>query len=160
MRRFSISKINALNSRGRSIPGTIEPVHSDFWLDLPEGESKLHLFALSRRGQALEQAKTLRLVVEPSNSDRRTSVVRVKVSYAHIFGLENVANGDYWNDVPEFLRFDIQDRLADELMDRAQPENIGILTSIAAIQRERHPYQGVVFAGSGLDELEALFPPG
>ena len=86
--------------------------------------------------------------------------MRVKVLYAHTFGLENVANGDYWNDVPEFLRFDIQDRLADQLMDRAQPENIGILTSIAAIQRERHPYQGVVFAVSGLDELEALFPPG
>ena len=159
MRRFSVRKINALNSRGKSIPGTIEPVHSDFWLDLPEGESKLHLFALSRRGQALEQAKTLRLVVEPSNSDRRTKVVQVKVLYAHTFGLENVANGDYWDDVPESLRFDIQDRLADELMDRAQPENVGVFTSIGAIQRERHPYQGVVFAVSGLDELEALFPP-
>ena len=155
MRRFSIRKINALNSRGKSIAGTIEPVHSDFWLDLPEGESKFHLFALSRRGQALERAKTLRLEVEPVNSVRRTDSVWVKVLYAHTFGLENVADGDYWDDVPESLRFDIQDKLADELMDRAPPENI---TPIAAFQRERHPYQGVVFAVSGLDELEALFP--
>ena len=159
MRRFSIRKINALNSRGKSIPGTIKPVHSDFWLDLPDGESKLHLFALSRRGQALEQAKTLRLEVEPASSDRRTSIVRVKVLYAHTFGLDNVSNGDYWDDVPESLRFDIQDRLADELMDRAPPESTGLAISIGGFQRERHPYQGVVFAVSELDELEALFPP-
>ena len=157
MRRFSIRKINALNSRGKSIPGTIKPVHTDFWLDnLPEGEGKLHLFGLARQGQALEQAKTLRLVVEPSNADRRTSIVRVKVLHAHTFGLENVSNGDYWDDVPESLRFDMQDKLADQLMARAQPESISIFTPL---QRERYPYQGVVFMVAELDELEALFPP-
>ena len=158
MRRFSIRKINALNNRGKSIPGTIKPVHSDFWLDLPEGEGKLHLFALSRRGQALERAKTLRLEVEPARSDRRAIVVWVKVLYAHTFGLENVSDGDYWDDVPESLRFDIQDRLADELMNRAPPENVALPISIGAFQRERHPYQGVVFAVSELEDLEALFP--
>ena len=158
MRRFSIRKINALNSRGRSIPGTIKPIHTDFWLDLPEGESKMHLFALSRRGQALQQAQTLRLVVEPSTADRQDSTVRVKVLYAHTFGLENVSNGDYWDDIPESLRFDIQDRLADELMNQAPPENISFLNPLQR-ERERYPYQGVVFAVSELDELEALFPP-
>ena len=113
------------------------------------------MFGLSRRGQALERAKTLRLEVESATSDRRTNVVRVKVLYAHTFGLENVANGDYWDDVPESLRFDIQDRLADELMDRAPPEKVA---PMAAFQRERYPYQGVMFAVSELKELEALFP--
>ena len=155
-RRFSIRKINALNDKGRLIPGTIEPVHRDYWLDLPEGESKLHLFGLSRRGRELEQAKTLRLVVGPSNSEG--SAVRVKVLYARTFGLENVADGDYWDEIPESLRFDIQDKLADQLMARAQPEKVGVFQLISQPERERHPYQGVAFVVSGLDELEALFP--
>jgi hypothetical protein len=158
MRRFSKKKVNALDSKGKSISGTIKPVHTDFWLDLPEEEreGKLHLFALARRGQALEQAKTLRLVVEPSTADRRTSTVRVNVLYAHTFGLEDVSNGDYWDDVPESLRFDIQDMLADALMDRAKPENIGLFNPLQR-ERERFPYRGAVFSVSGLEGLEALF---
>ena len=157
--RFSIQKINALNDKGKLIPGTIEPIHTEYRLDLPEEESKLYLFALSRRGRALERAKTLRLVVNSLNGERNTSTVRVKVLYADSFGLDNVADGDYWNEIPESLRFDIQDELADQLMARAQPEKIGFFPVLSSPERERHPYQGVTFAVSELDELEALFPP-
>lgn len=159
MRRFSIKKVNALNDKGKSIPGTIELVHPDYGLDLPEGESKLHLFALSRRGRALEGAETLRLEVEPSSAgDRRTSAVQVKVLSVHTFALENLSSGDYWDDLPESLRFEVQDRLADELMERAEPVDVGLF-AIARNRQQRYPYQGVAFAVSGLDELEALFPP-
>ena len=131
-------------------------MHTGYWLDLPEGESKLHLFALTRRGKELAQAKTLRLVVEPDAENGPGSAVEVEVLYAHTFGLENLADGDYWDEVPEPLRFDMQDRMADELMDRADPIPAGLFS---ALPRRRYPYQGVAFAVSGLDQLAALFPP-
>ena len=158
-RNFSIQKINALNEKGKAIPGTIEPVHTDYWLDSPEEEGKLYLFALSRRGRALERAGALRLVVDTMNGDRNTSTVRVKVLYADTFGVENVADGDYWDEIPESLRFDIQDELADQLMARAQPEKVSFLSAFSSPERERYPYQGVTFVVSELEELEALFPP-
>ena len=156
MRKFKINKIRAFDGKGKPIAGTIELAHSDYILDLVEGPGKLHLFALARRSQLLEQAESLRLVVEPASDYRTPRDVRVKALYTDTFGLDRVSSGDYWNDVPEPLRFDIQDKLADELMDRAQPE---IRVSLFQTRHERYPYQGVAFTVSELDELEALFPP-
>lgn len=156
-RRFSVQRINAINDKGKAISGTIEPVRTDYWLDSQEEKGKLYLFALSRRGQALERAGALRLVVDTSNGDQNTSTVRVKVLFAHTFGVENVADGDYWDDIPESLRFDIQDELADRLMARAQPEKVSFFTAFSSAERERYPYRGVAFIVSELDELEALF---
>ena len=154
MRRFKIKKIRAFDEKGKPIAGTIELAHSDYSLDSGEGPGKLHLFALARRGRSLEQAKSLRLEVIPVSDTPYPKVVQVKVLYADIFGLERVSSGGYWDEVPESLRYDIQDTLADKLMDRAKPE-----PSLFQIHREPYPYQGVAFAVSGLDELEALFPP-
>ena len=154
MRRFKVKKIRAYDGKGKKIAGTIELMHSDYWLDSGEGSGKLHLFALGRRGRELEQADALRLSVESRSDERTPHEVRVKVLYADIFGVEQVTSGDYWDDVPETLREDLQDKLADELMARAQPE---IRTSLFQSRRERYPYQGVVFTVSGLEELEALF---
>ena len=156
MRSIAIRKINALNSRGKSIPGTIEPMHTGYWLDLPEGESKLHLFALTRRGKEMAQAKTLRLVVEPAAENAPGSAVEVEVLYAHTFGVEDLPEGDYWDELPESLRLDMQDRMADELMDRADPIPATLFSTLG---RRRYPYRGVAFAVSGLDQLAALFPP-
>ena len=153
MRRFKINKINALDSKGKSIAGTIQPVHSDYWLD-SEAQGKLHLFGLARRGRSLEQAKSLRLEIIPASVNPYPQGVRVKVLHADSFGLEEVSRGDYWDEVPEQVRYDIQNTLADELMDRAKSE-----PSLFQFQREPYPYQGVAFVVSELEELAALFPP-
>ena len=145
MQQFKVKKIHALDGKGRAIAGTIEPVHPSYWLEQNGGESKMYLFALARRGRALKRADSLHLVVEPESSDSTPRDVRVKVLDADNFGVEKVSNGEYWDDVPEPLRFSIQDALADELMARASPSLF--------------QYQGVAFTVSGLDELEALFPP-
>lgn len=158
MRRFKIKKIRAYNKKGKKIAGTIEPVHSDYWLDSGEGQGKMHLFALARQGRVLEQAHSLRLEVAAETDDGevwKEEDVSVKVLFTDIFGPEQVTSGDYWDEVPERLRDDIQDKLADELMERAKPE---IRVSLFQNQRELYPYQGVTFAVSGLGELEALFP--
>ena len=156
MRRFKIKKIRAFDRKGKSIAGTIELVHSDYWLDMNEGPGKLYLFALTRRGRLLERADSLQLEVVSASNDRTPRNMQVKVLYADIFDLDNVNSGDYWDDVPESLRFDIQDKLADELMSRAQPE---IRTSLFQTRHERYPFEGVTFAVSGLEELEVLFAP-
>ena len=156
MRRFAVKKIYALNNRGRHIAGTIEPVHPGYWLDLPDGESKLHLFALTRRGKEQAQAKTLRLVVEPAAENGQENFVEVEVLYAHTFGVEDLPEGDYWDELPESLRLAMQDRMADELMERAAPIPATLFSTLG---RQRYPYRGVAFAVSGLDQLAALFPP-
>lgn len=156
MRQFRIGRINAFDGKGKAIPGTIKPVHPDYQLESSETQGKLHLFALARRGRKLEQAKSLRLVVTPNTGSPWPAEVRVRVLHADSFGLDQVSSGDYWDDVPESLRLDIQDALADELMNRAK---VGIVESIFEAAREPYPYQGVVFIVSELDELEALFPP-
>ena len=156
MQRFAVRKIYALNSKGKVIPaGTIRPVRQEYRLDSPESESKMHLFAIARQGKSLEQAKTLQLEVEPERAIR-PQTVGVEVLYAHTFELENLADGDYWDEVPQSLRFEVQTRLADELMDLADPEPPGLFSMPP---RRRYPYQGVAFAVSGLDQLAALFPP-
>ena len=159
MRRFKIEKIRAYDSKGKRIAGTIEPVHTEYHLDSSKGQNKLYLFALARQGRALEKAYSLRLDVTPATDDgeiRNPEEVAAKVLFVDVFGAEQVTGGDYWDEMPERLRDDIQDRLADELMERARPE---IRVSLFQNQRELYPYQGVTFAVSGLDELEALFPP-
>ena len=156
MRRLAVKKIYALRGNGKHIAGTIEPMHPGYWLDLPDGESKLHLFALTRRGKEMAQAKTLRLVVGPAAENGPGSAVEVEVLYAHTFGVEDLPEGDYWDELPESLRFDVQTRLADELMDRADPIPATLFSTLG---RRRYPYQGVAFAVSGLDQLAALFPP-
>lgn len=146
MRQFTVKEIQAFDGKGKFIAGTIEPVHPSYWLDSDGGEGKMYLFALARRGRALKRADSLRLVVQPEAANSATQQdVRVKVLYADSFGVEQVSDGDYWDDVPERLRFKIQNALADELMERAKPTLF--------------QYQGVAFAVSGLDDLEALFPP-
>ena len=158
MRKFTIRKIKAYDSKGKRIVGTIEPVHTDYWLDL-EGTGKMHLFALARQGRSLEKAYSLNLEVASSTGDKvvwQREDVSVKVLFTDVFGVEQVTEGDYWDTLPESLRDDIQDKLADELMGRAQPELRG---SLFKTWQEPYPYQGVTFAVSELDELEALFPP-
>ena len=154
MRQFKINKIHALDRKGRAIAGTIELVHSGYWLDTQVEEGKMHLFALARRGRALEQAKTLCLDVSRGDDRLPDKEMRLKVLYVHIFDVDDVSSGDYWDDVPESLRWDIQDKLADELMERARSE-----PSLFRFRWDPYPYQGVTFAVSGLDEIEALFPP-
>ena len=151
MRRFKINKIHALDGKGRTIAGTIEPAHSDYSLDSEEGNGKAYLFALARKGQSLERAESLLLEVQPASDSFESSEVQVKVLYIDIFGLDRVSSGEYWDELPQIQRFRIQDKLADEIMERAKP--------LFPFQREAHPYQGVTFAVSGLDELESLFPP-
>ena len=155
VRKFAIRKIKAYDSKGKRIAGTIEPMHTDYWLD-SEGTGKLHLFALARQGRSLEKAHSLDLEVVPAIGERDSwADVSVKVLFTDIFGVEQVADGDYWDELPVRLRDEIQDKLADELMDRAQPE---IRVSLFKQWQEPYPYQGVTFAVSELDELEALFP--
>ncbi len=150
MRTFKINKIRALDGKGKTISGTIELVTSDYFLDSGEGPGKGYLFALARRGQPLERAKRLLLDVQGESDCTETGEVQVKVLYTDTFGLDHIVDGDYWDEVPEMQRFRIQDKLADEIMERAKP--------LLPFQREAHPYHGVAFAVSGLDELEALFP--
>lgn len=151
MRQFTIKEIYALDGKGKAIADTIEPVHPAYCLDIAEGPGKAYLFALTRRGRAVERADSLRLVVAPALDDTDTRNVRVKVLFTDTFDVERVSSGDYWDDIPELQRFRIQAKLADQIMDRAKP--------LFPFQREAHPYQGVAFAVSGLDEIEALFPP-
>ena len=33
MRQFEVKEINAVDGKGKTIAGTIEPVHSGYWLD-------------------------------------------------------------------------------------------------------------------------------
>ena len=156
MQRFAVKKIYALNGKGKVIPGTIHPIHEEYRLDSPEGESKMHLFGVARQGKSLEQTKALHLEVLLEQGRPAMHNIGVKVLYAHTFGLENLTDGDYWDEVPTPLRFHMQNRLADELMELADPDPPGLLS---AIPRRRYPYQGVAFAVSGLDQLAALFPP-
>lgn len=159
MRRFKIEKIRAYDRKGKRIAGTIEPVHTEYRLDSCEEQGKLYLFALARQGRALEQADSLRLDVTPATDGGERgnpADVPVKVLFADVFGAEQVTGGDYWNEMPERLRDDIQDRLADALMERARPE---LRVSLFQNQRELYPYHGVAFAVTELDELTALFPP-
>ena len=156
MRKFTIRKIKAYDAKGKRIAGTIEPVRTDYWLGL-EGTGKMHLFALARQGRSLEKAYSLNLEVAPVAANEVVwEDVSVKVLFTDIFGAEQVTQGDYWDDLPVSLRDDIQDKLADELMARAQPQLRGALFKT---WQEPYPYQGVAFAVSELDELEALFPP-
>lgn len=145
MRQFTIEEIYALDGKGKTIADMIEPVHPAYCLDLGEGPGKAYLFALSRRGRA----DSLRLVVTPDLDNTEPRNVRVKVLFTDTFDVERVSSGDYWDDIPELQRFRIQAKLADEIMGRAKP--------LFPFQRETHPYQGVTFVVSGLDELEALF---
>jgi hypothetical protein len=155
MRQFKINKIHVLDGKGRSIAGTIELVHTGYWLDSDVGEGKMHLFALGRRGRALEQAKTLCLDVARDDDRLPDKETRLKVLNVHIFGVDDVSSGDYWDDVPESLRWDIQDKLADELMDRAKSG-----PSFFQFRQGPYPYQGVAFTVSELDGLETLFQQG
>lgn len=158
MRNFTIKKIRAYDAKGKRIAGTIEPVHTGYRLNPGEGQRKLHLFALSRQGRALEKAYSLLLDVASASDgkeDWSQEDVPVKVLLTDVFGVEQVTTGDYWDELPERLRDDIQDKLADELMARAYPE---IKAPLFQIWQGRYPYQGVAFVVSGLDELEALFP--
>ena len=150
MRQFTIKEIYALDGKGKAIADIIKPVHPAYCLDIAEGLGKAYLFALTRWGRDLERADSLRLVVAPDLDDAETRNVRVKVLFTDTFDVERVSSGDYWDDIPELQRFRIQAKLADEIMDRAKP--------LFPFQREAHPYQGVAFAVSELDELEALFP--
>ena len=151
MRQFDVKEIYALDGKGKAVAGTIEPVHSGYWLDSDDGPGKAYLFGLTRQGRALAQADRLHLVVTPSGEVALQRDVMVKVLFTDVFGVERVSRGDYWDDLPELHRFRAQNKLADELMDRAPP--------LFPFQRERHPYQGVAFAVTGLDGLDALFPP-
>ena len=151
MRQFTVKEIYALDGKGKTIADMIEPVHPTYCLDLGENPGKTYLFALSRRGRDLEQADSLRLVVTPDSNDSEQKNVRVNVLFTDTFNLERVSSGDYWDDIPELQRFRIQAKLADEIMERAKP--------LFPFQREAHPYQGVTFAVTGLEELETLFPP-
>ena len=145
MRQFRVKEIHALDGKGRAIAGTIEPVHPSYWLEQNGGESKMYLFALARRGRALKRADSLLPVVEPESPNPAPRDVRVKVLEADNFSVEKVSNGGYWDDVPERLRFSIQDALAGELMEPAKPSLF--------------QYEGVAFTVSELDELQTLFPP-
>ena len=151
MRQFEVKEIYALDAKGKAVAGTIEPVHSGYWLDSDDGPGKAYLFGLVRRGRDVERAELLDLVVASSASIPEPKRVRVKVLYTDVFSVEQTSRGDYWDEVPEYHRFRIQNKIADELMDRAPP--------LFPFQRERHPYQGVAFAVTGLDGLDALFPP-
>ena len=151
MRMFRINRIRALDGKGKTIAGTIEPVDSNYLLNSGEGRGKGYLFALARRGQPLERAERLLLEVQGVSAGTETNEVQVKVLYTDIFGLDRVVSGDYWDEVPELQRFRIQNKLADEIMERAKP--------LFPFQREPYPYQGVTFAVSELEELDALFPP-
>ena len=159
MRSFTIKKIRAYDSSGNRIAGTIEPVHTDYWLNSDEEPGKLPLFALTRQGRALEKAHSLLLDVASATGEGNgwsREDVHVRVLLTDVFGVEQVTRGDYWDDLPERLRDDLQDKMADELMDRAQPE---IRATLFQSRQERYPYHGVAFVVSELDELEALFPP-
>ena len=157
MRRFTIREIYALDKKGKNIGGIIEPVHPEYWLDSEEGLGKAYLFALARRSRELEHADSLRLVVSPGPDDDPQREVGVKVLFTDTFGLDRVSSGDYWDEIPELQRFRVQAKLSEELMRRAQPE---IRTSLFQTRHERYPFEGVAFAVSELDELEALFSSG
>ena len=156
MGKFTIKEIYALDKKGKHIGGIIEPLHPDYWLDSEKGPGKAYLFALARRSRELERADSLRLVVTPDPDGKTSRNVRVKVLYTDTFDIDRVSSGDYWDELPEMQRFRIQAKMAEELMARAQPE---IRTSLFQTRYERYPFEGVTFAVSGLDELEALFPP-
>lgn len=156
MGKFTIKEIYALDKKGKHIGGIIEPLHPDHWLDSEKGPGKAYLFALARRGRELERANSLRLVVTPVSGGQASRNVRVKVLYTDTFGIDYVSSGDYWDELPEMQRFRIQAKMSEELMARAQPE---IRTSLFQTRHERYPFEGVAFAVSELDELEALFPP-
>lgn len=155
MRQFAIKEIYALDKKGNHIGGIIEPVYPDYWLDSEGGHGKAYLFALARRSRELERADSLRLIVAPGYEGQAQKDVRVKVLYTDTFDLDRVSRGDYWDEIPELQRFRIQAKLSEELMSRAQPE---IRTSLFQTRRELYPFEGVTFAVSELDELEALFP--
>ena len=155
MQRFTIKEIYALDKKGKHIGGIIEPVPPDYWLDSAEGPGKAYFFALARRSRELERADSLRLVVTPGVGNGTSSNVRVKVLYTDTFDLDRVSSGEYWDEIPEIQRFRLQAKLSEELMSRAQPE---IRTSLFQTRRELYPFEGVTFAVSELDELEALFP--
>ncbi len=154
MRQFKVEEINAVDAKGKTIAGTIEPVPFGYWLDSEKGTGKAYLFGLTRHGRALARADRLHLVVTPSSGVPAPQDVQVKVLFTDIFDVERVSRGDYWDDMPQRYRFRAQHKLADELMDRAGPGG-----AISLVQRELYPYSGVTFAVSELDELEALFPP-
>ena len=156
MRQFDVKEINAVDGKGKTIVGTIEPVHSGYWLESDNGPGKAYLFGLTRQGRSLARADRLHLVVTPSGgvSFQREVQVQVKVLFIDVFDVVRVSRGDYWDDMPERYRFRAQNKLADKLMDRAGPGG-----TIPLIQWERFPYVGVTFAVTELDGLDALFPP-
>ena len=96
------------------------------------------------------------VAVGPESHEQKLETVRVKVAHTHAFGLDKLFCGDYWKQVPELQRIQIQNKIAYELMSRAKPVMIkdGI-----PYMRDTYPYSGIAFAVSGLYELEALFPP-
>ena len=159
MRWFNIRGIYALDGKGKHIAGTIEPVHSGYWPHPETVQDAAYIFALARRGRFLQlntKSLFLAVAVGPESPEQKLETVRVKVAHTHAFGLDKLFCGDYWKQVPELQRIQIQNKIAYELMSRAKPVMIkdGI-----PYMRDAYPYSGIAFAVSGLDELEALFPP-